>query len=78
VPVTDFPDIRARATIQSPTGAALLLPREQEKVRFYVQLDPHRQFFDDSGKFDMNKISPDKIVNVSSPSQTQSEGNLEQ
>jgi hypothetical protein len=70
VPDTDFPHIRTRASISSPLGSALIIPREEEKVRFYVQLDPHKEFFDGWGRFDMGQVSANRIVEVSNSFQS--------
>ncbi|KAJ7494654.1 FAD binding domain-containing protein [Mycena galericulata] len=38
---TNFPDWRQKCVIQSATGAVILIPREDDKIRVYVQFDPH-------------------------------------
>ncbi len=38
--VTDFPHIRSAAAIQSNNGSCMFIPREDDKMRLYVQLDP--------------------------------------
>ncbi|RAH75499.1 putative FAD monooxygenase [Aspergillus aculeatinus CBS 121060] len=38
IPTTDFPDIRKRCIIKSPAGNVMIIPREDNLVRFYVQL----------------------------------------
>ena len=38
VPVTDFPDIRNRCAIHSDNGSCMIIPREGNKVRLYVQI----------------------------------------
>ncbi|KAF8899315.1 FAD binding domain-containing protein [Infundibulicybe gibba] len=35
---TNFPDFRFKCVIQAASGAIIAIPREEEKVRFYVQL----------------------------------------
>ena len=37
-PQTNFPDIRKRVAIHSPSGSCMVIPREGEKVRLYIQL----------------------------------------
>jgi phenol 2-monooxygenase len=40
-PLTSFPDIRRKCTIQSPAGNIVIIPREGGSlVRFYIQLPP--------------------------------------
>ncbi|PYI25887.1 hypothetical protein BP00DRAFT_451690 [Aspergillus indologenus CBS 114.80] len=38
IPTTDFPDIRKRCIIKSQAGNVMIIPREDNLVRFYVQL----------------------------------------
>jgi phenol 2-monooxygenase len=38
VPKTDFPDTRKVCVIHSAAGSIMIVPREQNLVRFYVQL----------------------------------------
>lgn len=38
IPDTDFPDIRNRCAIHSDNGSIMVIPREGDKVRLYVQL----------------------------------------
>ncbi|KAG8527512.1 uncharacterized protein KY384_007664 [Bacidia gigantensis] len=48
---TDFPDIKMKCTIHSQQGSIMIIPRENNLVRLYIQLatssdedfDPHRQ-----------------------------------
>ncbi|KAF9046226.1 FAD binding domain-containing protein [Panaeolus papilionaceus] len=39
VPETNFPDIRNRCMVHSVSGSCMIIPREDEKVRFYILLD---------------------------------------
>lgn len=39
IPKTDFPDFRNRAIIITQNGTRMLIPRESNKIRVYVQLD---------------------------------------
>ncbi|KAF2873777.1 FAD binding domain-containing protein [Massariosphaeria phaeospora] len=42
-PRTNFPDIRRKSTLHSPSGNLLIIPREGSSlVRFYIQLPPGR------------------------------------
>ena len=38
MPSTNFPDIRNRTAIHSPNGSCMIIPREGDKVRLYIQL----------------------------------------
>ncbi|GAA5893603.1 hypothetical protein JCM8208_000839 [Rhodotorula glutinis] len=60
VVVTDFPDIRLKSSVQSKSaGSILVVPREKDLVRFYVQMgstDPN------GARFDRSSVSPESIV----------------
>ncbi|KAI5997129.1 FAD binding domain-containing protein [Pisolithus albus] len=56
VPDTDFPDIRHRAAIHSTNGSLMIIPRESEKVRLYVQLSG--EDFVDPGTGRSVKVNP--------------------
>ncbi|GAA6047438.1 hypothetical protein JCM3770_001305 [Rhodotorula araucariae] len=57
--VTDFPDIRLKCSIQSKeAGSILVVPREKDLVRFYVQMGST----DPNERFDRSSISPESIV----------------
>ncbi|KAF7329035.1 Phenol 2-monooxygenase [Mycena venus] len=47
---TTFPDYRAKCVIQAATGAVILIPREDDKIRIYVQFDPSEAARDESGR----------------------------
>ncbi|KAJ7170593.1 FAD binding domain-containing protein [Mycena crocata] len=38
---TNFPDFRTKCVIQAATGAVIIIPREDDKIRVYVQFSPH-------------------------------------
>ncbi|PPQ66392.1 hypothetical protein CVT24_007221 [Panaeolus cyanescens] len=62
VPETNFPDIRNRCMVHSTNGSCMIIPREEEKVRFYIQLEEKNVMTD--GRVDKNKISALKIFEV--------------
>lgn len=39
---TDFPDIRTKGTVKSPSDTCKLIPREHDLVRFYIQYQVKR------------------------------------
>ncbi|KAF7327585.1 Phenol 2-monooxygenase [Mycena kentingensis (nom. inval.)] len=47
---TDFPDIRTKAIIQAASGAVIVIPREDDKIRIYVGLDPNAASKDANGR----------------------------
>ncbi|KAF5388934.1 hypothetical protein D9757_005110 [Collybiopsis confluens] len=40
---TDFPDFRFKCIIQSSQGAMIIIPREEDKLRIYVQCSPQEK-----------------------------------
>ncbi|KAL8973620.1 MAG: hypothetical protein Q9197_002146 [Variospora fuerteventurae] len=61
VPLTDFPDIRARCAIHSAeSGTIMIIPREDGLVRIYCQLSTVAP--DRDGRFDRSSITPDTIL----------------
>ncbi|OBZ73534.1 Phenol 2-monooxygenase [Grifola frondosa] len=68
VPETDFPDIRNRCAIHSNNGSCMVIPREGDKVRLYIQLSD-KQFVDPStGRVDKDNVSPEKLLEVAKKS----------
>ncbi|KAI5996972.1 FAD binding domain-containing protein, partial [Pisolithus albus] len=64
VPDTDFPDIRHRAAIHSTNGSLMIIPRESEKVRLYVQLSGEDFVDPGTGRVSKSNSSPEKILEV--------------
>ncbi|RCK66355.1 Phenol 2-monooxygenase [Candida viswanathii] len=78
VPITNFPDIRSRCAIHSKdSGSVMVIPRENDLVRFYIQLkeverDPNtltKEFSgtveerrSSKGRIDRSKITPESIL----------------
>ncbi|TFK80699.1 hypothetical protein K466DRAFT_503427 [Polyporus arcularius HHB13444] len=63
-PDTDFPDIRARTVIHSIHGSILVVPREGDLVRLYVQLsDVDLKLVDkQTNRVDKGQASPEKLI----------------
>ncbi|EXJ73905.1 uncharacterized protein A1O5_02199 [Cladophialophora psammophila CBS 110553] len=60
-PLTDFPDIRSRCSIHSArSGSLMVVPRENELVRLYIQLEDLERNMD--GRIDRSKITPEDIL----------------
>ncbi|KAJ7781886.1 FAD binding domain-containing protein [Mycena maculata] len=68
VPQTDFPDIRNRCAIHSENGSCMIIPREDDKVRLYIQLEGRDAVDATSGRIDKNRIGPHKLLEVASKS----------
>ncbi|KAI5962906.1 hypothetical protein KGF57_001346 [Candida theae] len=75
VPITDFPDIRSRCAIHSKdSGSMMIIPRENDICRLYIQLKEVAREEDGSegagadggakskGRIDRSKITPESIV----------------
>lgn len=65
IPETDFPDIRNRCAIHSNNGSCMIIPREGDKVRLYIQLGNKAAVDSTSGRVDKNKMGPHKLLDVS-------------
>ncbi|KAE9394654.1 hypothetical protein BT96DRAFT_923415, partial [Gymnopus androsaceus JB14] len=63
VPDTDFPDIRNKCAIHSNNGSCMIIPREEDKVRLYIQLDG-KDVIDHTGRVDKSKVGPEQILDV--------------
>jgi len=61
---TDFPDVRNRSAIHSTSGSCMIIPREGDKVRFYIQLSDSNILDSITGWVDKNGTSPQKLLEV--------------
>ncbi|KAK7685710.1 hypothetical protein QCA50_011054 [Cerrena zonata] len=67
VPKTDFPDIRNRCAIHSNNGSCMIIPREGDKVRLYIQLSENDVVVDRAtGRVDKEKtkVGPEELLEV--------------
>ncbi|KAH7919888.1 hypothetical protein BV22DRAFT_840363 [Leucogyrophana mollusca] len=64
VPDTNFPDIRNRTAIHSTNGSCMIIPREGDVVRLYVQLSDKDVIDPASGRIDKSRMSPEKLLEV--------------
>ena len=62
VPETDFPDIRNRCANHSPNGSCMIIPREGDTVRLYLQLADKDVVT--NGLVDKSKASPERLLEV--------------
>ncbi|KAG8995663.1 hypothetical protein FRB94_008888 [Tulasnella sp. JGI-2019a] len=62
VPDTDFPDIRNRCAIHSENGSCMIIPREGDTVRLYVQLSEIE--LGQSGRLEKSKMGPEQVMEV--------------
>ncbi|KAF7302055.1 hypothetical protein MIND_00772000 [Mycena indigotica] len=69
IPETDFPDIRNKSAVHSENGSCMVIPREGDKVRIYIQLDGKDGVVDASnGRIDKQRITPQQLLQVASRS----------
>jgi phenol 2-monooxygenase len=61
---TDFPDVRNFSIINSTSGSCLLIPREEDKIRLYMQLSDSDILDQTTGLVDKNRMSPKKLLEV--------------
>ncbi|KAH8091642.1 FAD binding domain-containing protein [Cristinia sonorae] len=65
VPSTDMPDIRNKTAIHSPNGSCMIIPREGDKVRLYIQLSEKDVEKDiQTGRVDKSKVGPQQLLEV--------------
>ncbi|KAN0088187.1 FAD binding domain containing protein [Tylopilus felleus] len=62
VPETDFPDIRNKSLIHSKNGSCLLVPREADRIRIYMQLADKDVLNPDTGRVDKTKMGPKQLL----------------
>ncbi|PCH36394.1 hypothetical protein WOLCODRAFT_82152 [Wolfiporia cocos MD-104 SS10] len=67
IPDTDFPDIRNRCAVHSHNGSCMIIPREGDLVRLYIQL-ADKDVVDSKGRIDKSKAGPGKIMEVANKS----------
>ena len=64
IPDTDFPDIRNRCAIHSNHGSCMLIPREDDKVRLYIQLESRQGVNVTNGRVDKDQMGPEQLLEV--------------
>lgn len=63
-PETDFPDFRNFCIIRSLNGACMIIPREGDLIRLYVQLSDKDALDPITGRVDRSKIGLEKLLEV--------------
>ncbi|KAL1941311.1 hypothetical protein VTO73DRAFT_7523 [Trametes versicolor] len=63
-PDTDFPDARNLGVIHSAEGSMLLIPREGNLLRLYVQLSDADVIDPETGRADKARASPEKVLEM--------------
>lgn len=66
IPETNFPDIRNRTVIHSHNGSCMIIPREGDIVRLYLQLSDGdaKEVLDVQGRIDKTKWTPQRLMEV--------------
>ena len=60
---TDFPDGRCWTFLHSQAGTLMNIPREDDLVRFYIQLPDDTDFVDkQTERVDRAKATPEKLI----------------
>ena len=63
MPDTNFPDFRALSLVQSQDGTVLLIPREGDLLRLYIQLEHDSDIIDPAtGRADKNRTKPARLL----------------
>ncbi|KAG8221071.1 putative phenol hydroxylase [Butyriboletus roseoflavus] len=65
IPETNFPDIRNRTVIHSTNGSCMVIPREGDTVRLYIQLSDADVVDPLTGRVDKSRMNPEKLLSVS-------------
>ncbi|KAJ7176637.1 FAD binding domain-containing protein [Mycena filopes] len=68
VPRTNFPNIRLKCVVHSETGTCMLIPREGDKVRLYIQLEGKDAIDASSGRVHKEMMEPRKLLEVANKS----------
>lgn len=76
VPDTDFPDVRNKCLMHSNNGSILLVPREQDRLRVYVQLENKDIIDPATGRVDKDRMGPDEMLEVSDTSSTDQQSSI--
>ena len=66
IPETNFPDIRNRTAIHSRNGSCMIIPREGDVVRLYLQLSDSdaKEVIDAKGRIDKTRWTPQRLMEI--------------
>ncbi|EIM80353.1 uncharacterized protein STEHIDRAFT_68295 [Stereum hirsutum FP-91666 SS1] len=67
-PSTDFPDVRNRCAIHTLSGSCMIIPRERDKIRLYIQLTDVDVRDPESGRVDLGRFGPAQLLEVAARS----------
>ena len=61
---TDFPDTRCKTAIHSHNGSCMIIPREGDKIRLYIQLTDTDAVDPVTGRIDLKRYGPERLMEV--------------
>lgn len=61
---TDFPDTRNKSAIHSRNGSCMVIPREGDKIRLYIQLSDTDAVNPQTGRVDLGRYDPKRLLEV--------------
>ncbi|KAH9968433.1 FAD binding domain-containing protein [Lactifluus volemus] len=61
---TDFPDTRNKSAIHSTNGSCMVIPREGDKIRIYVQLSDTDAVDPGTGRINLGRYGPERLLEV--------------
>ncbi|KAF9269253.1 hypothetical protein L218DRAFT_976998 [Marasmius fiardii PR-910] len=66
IPDTDFPDVRSKTAVHSNNGSCMIIPREDDKIRIYIQLETDSVGANANGRLDKSRmdIGPERLLEV--------------
>ena len=70
IPDSNFPDTRNGAAVHSTNGSCMLVPREDDKIRLYIQLPDQDVLDPETGRIDKTRMDPAGILKVRISSET--------
>ncbi|KZV70845.1 hypothetical protein PENSPDRAFT_685128 [Peniophora sp. CONT] len=65
---TDFPDTRCKTAIHSHNGSCMIIPREGDKIRLYIQLSDTDAVDPVTGRVDLKRYGPARLMEVAKKS----------
>jgi hypothetical protein len=61
---TDFPDTRNKSAIHSANGSCMVIPREGDKIRLYIQLSDTDAVDPETGRVNLGRYGPERLLEV--------------
>jgi hypothetical protein len=61
---TNFPDTRNKSAIHSVNGSCMVIPREGDKIRVYIQLSDTDAVDPETGRVNLGRYGPERLLEV--------------